>query len=76
MKEFIKEGIKRAMMLPGMDKHINRKKSYWKNLKPSNKILESWLRFRVIEMISRKLNNENLIDLIELYDMLEIKYPD
>lgn len=75
-KILIKRGIKRALQLPGAEIHINRKKRYWKQPDPSDDILESWLRFYVIDMISRKLNRESLIDLVSLYELFHKRHPD
>lgn len=75
-KRLIKSGIKKALKLPGMESHINRKKSYWKKLYPSDETLESWLRFRVVDMISQKLYKEDLSDLVEVYNVLEKRHRD
>lgn len=66
-----KRAIKQARALPGMEGHLNRLKAAWHNPKPSDEVLERWIKYRVTKMIYTKLlNTYSLFELLELQERL------
>lgn len=63
-----KRAIKRGLKLKGMEGRIKRLKSYWRNNNPSDAILNRWIRFRVMNMITAEILNKWTTDqMIDLF---------
>ena len=60
----MKRELKKALKLPGMQSHINRKRAYWKT--PSEEMQMMWARHRIADMLHVKLNRLPLSQLLSL----------
>jgi hypothetical protein len=61
--------IERGMEIPDMKSHINRLKASWRIPSPSDKVIEQWMRHRMIRLLGVGLLQEKTLkELLDLYD--------
>ena len=59
--------LQTALRLPGMKAHINRMKAVWKDPKPSQTILSTWVKHKLAKELYADILKQDLPDVLAMH---------